>query len=185
MREQLSAGMRHPATHYRREIKPVSIFQGVNQGARNLVVANGGARPLVGWRIGDGFHGEQPGSTVEWKGNTEPFAVWRRDEGEFGPASRTQAGTVDGLATRGTKLRQGDVEGEPQCAAQGSGQPGKPNASPLGGSHVSADFPNHGPTLARPLGNLNQHGRRRRVRALSWPDDRVRIAGWWLGRHIL
>jgi hypothetical protein len=54
--QQFAPGTRHPAAHDRREVDPVAILQGMHQGARDVVVAHGGAGPVIGRRIGDRLH---------------------------------------------------------------------------------------------------------------------------------
>ena len=81
--EQLAPGIRHPASHGRGEIEPVAVFQGMDELARDVVVAHGGARAMIGRRIGDRLHRQQARPAVERERNAEPLAIGRRDEGEL------------------------------------------------------------------------------------------------------
>jgi hypothetical protein len=103
--EQLAAGMRHPSAHGWGQVEPVTIFQGMNQLARDIVVTHRCPRAAIGRRIGNGLHGEKAGPAVEREGNAKAFAIGRPDERELGPASRTQTRTDDRFATGGAKLR--------------------------------------------------------------------------------
>ena len=108
--EELAAGMRHPASHHRREVEPVAVFQRMDELARDIVVAHGGAGAVIGRRIGDGFHRQEAGPAIETERDAEPLAIGRRDERELGPARRAQTGAFDRLAAGGAKLRQRDVD---------------------------------------------------------------------------
>src|ERR1700745_3848313 len=106
-----------------------------------VVVAHRRAGAVVGWRIGDCFHRQQAWPAVEGERNAEPLAIGRRDEGELGPASRTQTRAVDRLATGRAKLRQRDVNHEPEARAQGATQPGKAlgrDSLPVHGPYANA-----------------------------------------------
>src|SRR6516164_8522909 len=115
--KQLAAGTRHPASHGRGEVEPVAVFQGMDELARDIVVAHRRAGAVVGWRIGDRFHRQEAWPAIEGERNAEPLAIGRRDEGELGPASRTQTRAVDRLATGRAKLRQRDVNHESEARA--------------------------------------------------------------------
>src|SRR5262245_38630103 len=139
--KQLAAGTRHPASHGRGEIEPVAVFQGMDELARDIVVAHGGASAVIRRRIGDRFHRQETRSAIEGERDAEPLAIGRGDERELGPADGTQTRAVDRLATGRAKLRQRDVEHEPEARAQGAAQPGKAlgrNRLPLHGGYANA-----------------------------------------------
>jgi hypothetical protein len=123
VREQFAPGARHPASHGRGEVKPVAVFQGVDELARDIVVAHGSPRAVIGRRIGDRLHGQHARSAVERERGAEPLAIGRRDEGELGPARRAQTRAVDRLATDGAKLRQCHIEDACKAGTQGGGNP--------------------------------------------------------------
>jgi hypothetical protein len=54
--KELASGEREPASHHRREIEPVAIFERVDQRAGNFVEAHRGAGALIGRRMGYRFH---------------------------------------------------------------------------------------------------------------------------------
>ncbi len=109
--EQLAPDARHPAAHHGRQIEPVAVFEADHQLARDLVVAHGGARPVIGRRSGDGFHREDAGARIVSEGNAEPRAVGLFDQRQFRPAGRAQADAVaERLAAGRTKRRQRHVE---------------------------------------------------------------------------
>src|SRR5499427_1272056 len=139
--KQFAAGTRHPASHGRGEVEPVAVFQGMDELARDIVVAHRRAGAIVGWRIGDCFHRQEAWPAIEGERNAEPFAIGRRDERELGPAGWTQTRTVDRRATGRAKLRQRDVNHEPEARAQGATQPGKAlgrDGLPLHGPYANA-----------------------------------------------
>jgi hypothetical protein len=113
--EQVAAGPCHPSSHGRREVEPVAVFQGMDELARDLVVAHCGAGPVIRGRIGNGLHRQQAWPGVEGERNAKTLAIGRRDERELGPADRAQAGALDGLATARAQLRQRDVDDEPEA----------------------------------------------------------------------
>src|SRR5262252_4209742 len=123
--KQLAAGTRHPASHGRGEVEPVAVFKGMDELARDIVVAHGGAGAAIRRRIDDRFHRQEARSAIEGEWDAEPLAIGRRDERELGPADGTQTRAVDRLATGRAELRQRDVEHEPEAGAQRAAQPGK------------------------------------------------------------
>ena len=86
--QQLAAGLADPASHHRRQIEPIAIFERMDQGARNLVETHRGAGAVIGRRVGDGFHGQDARTRVIDEGNAEPLAIGPGDEREFRPARR-------------------------------------------------------------------------------------------------
>jgi hypothetical protein len=78
--KQRPAGICHPAAHDRCKVETITVFQGMHEGARDLVVAHCGARAAIGGRISDRFHGQEAGPGLEGKRNAEPLAIGRRDE---------------------------------------------------------------------------------------------------------
>ncbi len=98
VRQQFAPGARHPAAHGGREVEPVAVFEGMHERARDVVVAHGGARAVIGRRIGDRLHRQHAGAGIVGERNAEPLAIGRRDERELRPAGRAQAGAADRLA---------------------------------------------------------------------------------------
>jgi hypothetical protein len=115
--QKLVPGLRDPASHHRREVEPVAIFQRMNQSARYLVEAHRGASTVIGRRVGDGFHGQDARTRVIHEGNAEPLAIGAGDEREFRPARCAQAAALDRLAAGGAELRQSKIERRAQHAA--------------------------------------------------------------------
>jgi len=67
--DQVAAGARHPAPHGGGEIEPVAIFEMMDEAARHVVVADRGARPPIGRRIGDRLHGQHARAGIVGKRN--------------------------------------------------------------------------------------------------------------------
>ena len=78
--EQLAAGPCHPSPHGRREVEPVAVFQGMDELARDLVVAHCRAGPVIRGRIGNRLHRQQARPGIEGERNAESLAIGRRDE---------------------------------------------------------------------------------------------------------
>jgi hypothetical protein len=108
--QNLAAGVADPAPHHRRQIEPVAIFEGMDQGARNLVEAHRGARAVVGGRVGNRFHRQHARPRIVLERDAEPLAVRPRDQRQFRPASRTKATALDRLAAGGAQPRQCHVD---------------------------------------------------------------------------
>ena len=108
IRQKLAAGPCEPASHHRREIKPVAILERVHQRARNLVEKYGSAGALVSRWIGDRLHGEDAATGIVGERNTQPLAIGARHEGELRPAGRAKAFALDRLAQ--TALNRGEIE---------------------------------------------------------------------------
>src|SRR5262249_5840396 len=125
----------------RGEVEPVAVFQGMDELARDIVLAHGGAGAVIRRRIGDRLHRQEARPAIEGEWDAEPLAIGRRDERELGPAGGTQTRAVDRLATGRAQLRQRNVEHEPQARAQGAAQPGKAfgrDGLPLHGGYANA-----------------------------------------------
>ena len=112
--EQFMAGPCHPATHGRRQIGAVLVFQRMHQRARDIVIAHRRAGALVGRWIGDRLHRQQPGAGIVDKGNAEPRAKRRRDERQFRPAFGADTFAAHRLAAGDAQRRQRDVERKPR-----------------------------------------------------------------------
>ncbi len=145
--DELTAGIRHPAPHGGREIEPIAVFQGMDEGAGDVVVAHRRARPVVGRRIGDRLHRQQTRPAVERERNAEPLAIGRRDERKLRPAGRAQAWVADRLAAGGAEVRQRDVDRVAQSRAQRRTQAGKA----AGPGFAGRDLPVHDPDASAPL----------------------------------
>jgi hypothetical protein len=72
--QKLTAGARHPSAYGRCKIEAVAIFEGMNKGAGDLVIAHGGRCPMIGRRIGNRLHGQDAGSRIIDKRNPQPLA---------------------------------------------------------------------------------------------------------------
>ena len=112
--QELAPGPRHPASHRRREIGAVLVLQRMHQRARDVVLAHRGARALIGGRIGNRFHRQQPGSGIVDKGNAEFWTKRRRDERQSCPALGADAFAVHRFAAGDAQRRQRDVERKPR-----------------------------------------------------------------------
>jgi len=126
-------GAADPAAHHGRKIKPVTIFESMHQGARDLIKAHGSARAVVGRRIGDCFHGRDARAGIIDKGNADPLTTGPSDEGQLRPAGCTEPLAFHRLAADRAQPRQGDIE----CRAQrrtncidGVFEPGRGNGRP-------------------------------------------------------
>ena len=112
----------HPAAEQRRKIEPVAILEGVHQLGGDVVVAHGGARALVGRRIGDRLHRQDAGAGVVGERNAEPRAIGRRDEGELAPAGGAHALVGHEIAARRAEPRQRGVERRAAASRAGLGR---------------------------------------------------------------
>ena len=113
--EEFTSRLAEPAAHHRREIKPVTIFEGMDQSARNLIEAHRGAGAMVGGRIGNGFHRQNAWPGIVYKWSTKPLAKGPGDEGQLRPARRTQAAALDRFAAGRAERRQSEIEHAAQC----------------------------------------------------------------------
>jgi hypothetical protein len=155
--EERPGSVRHPAAHRRGKVEPVAVFEGVDQLARDVVVAHRRAGAPVGGRIGDRLHREHAGAGIERERDAQPLAIRRRDEREFRPAGRAQALPSDRLATGRAKLRQRHIDSKPESRAQHAREPGEAPRSNIGG-----EVPVHGmnaiaPARASQLGYCSCH----------------------------
>ncbi len=114
--EQVRAGARHPAAHGRRQIHAVMIFQRVNEGARDIVVAHDGAGAMIARRMGDGLHRQLTVAAIERERRAEPFAVGPGDERRSRPAGGAKTFACDRCATGQAQRRQRDIAREPDHA---------------------------------------------------------------------
>ena len=94
-REQFLTRARHPAAKRGNKVEPVSILQGVDESAGNVVVTHNRPRAAIGRRIGDGLHRQHAGTGIISEWYAEAIAIGRRDEAEFRPAFRTQRRVSD------------------------------------------------------------------------------------------
>ena len=136
--EERPAGIRHPAPHGRRKVEPVTVFEGVNELARNIVIAHRRPRAPVGWRSGDRLHRQHAGAGIVGERDPQPLAIGRRDERKLRPACRAQALAADRLAAGRAQLRQRHIDGEAERGPQHAGNP-----SEAAWSSISGEVPVH------------------------------------------
>jgi hypothetical protein len=117
--QQFAASARHPPAHHGGKVKSVAVFEAVYQRASDIVIADDGARPVVGRWISDRFHGQQAGPGVVRKWNAQPRAVGWLDMRESRPALRAKAFSfAEGLKTRRIQPGQGKIKDEPKRLPQ-------------------------------------------------------------------
>jgi len=110
IRQQFVPGPCHPAPHGGREVEPVAVFQRMDQRPRDVVVANRGACPVIGRRIGDRLHRKDARAGVIGKRNAEALAIGRRDQRKLRPARRAEAVAANRLAAGRAEGRQRDIQ---------------------------------------------------------------------------
>ncbi len=86
--ENFASRLADPASHHRRNVELVAIFEGMNERPRNLVEAHGGASALIGRRVGDRCHRQDARTRVIGERNAKTLAIGTGDEGELRPARR-------------------------------------------------------------------------------------------------
>jgi hypothetical protein len=140
--KELAAGVADPASHHRREIEAVAVFEGMHQGTRNLTEAHRRAGAIVGRRVDDRLHPQDARPRIVDERHAEPLAIGPPDERKLRPARRTKSRPGDRLAAGGAQPRQSKIEARAQRGAHRVG--GAPE--PCRGNRAG-EFP-HAATLA-------------------------------------
>lgn len=91
LRQQFIARPGHPLHHEGRKIRPVLVFEPVNDGAGDVVIKHRGARPAKGWRVGDGIGADQRITHIVCERGSQNVAIGFFDLPQAAPASPAHA----------------------------------------------------------------------------------------------
>lgn len=91
LRQQFMARPGHPLHHEDRKIRPVLVFEPVNDGADDIVIKHRGARPAKGRRVGDGIGADQRITHIVRERCSHYVAIGFFDLPQAAPASPANA----------------------------------------------------------------------------------------------